>query len=251
MSEQPYKQPPITEAVIGLRFAAPIETGDVEKVSAALKSFYPLQQPIRGIGVHLNVPPGREGATTAQPIETHGSRLSTEDQTQIALVWPAQFIFSQLAPYPGWDVFFERFCRDWALWKRTLSYRKLTRIGVRYINRIDIPVATTPIIQHEEYLNIYPHLPAALDLVTSYSVVAQRPAPDIGCILTLNSSSAPSPLLGHAAFIFDQDIAKEGDPPQNDEDIYALLNQIRVKKNEIFEACITPRARELFKPWQA
>jgi uncharacterized protein (TIGR04255 family) len=137
------------------------------------------------------------------------------------------------------------------LWKRTLSYRKLTRIGVRYINRIDIPVATTPIIQQEDYLNIYPHLPAALDPVTSYSVVAQRPVPDIGCILTLNSSSAPSPLLGHAAFIVDQDIAKEADPPQNDEGIYALLNQIRVKKNEIFEACITPRARELFKPWQA
>jgi uncharacterized protein (TIGR04255 family) len=70
-------------------------------------------------------------------------------------------------------------------------------------------------------------------------------------MLTLNSSSAPSPLLGHAAFIVDEDIAKEGDPPQNDDAIYALLNQIRVKKNEIFEACITPRARELFKPCQA
>jgi uncharacterized protein (TIGR04255 family) len=249
MSEQPYKQPPITEAVIELRFATPMETGEIEKVSAALKSLYPLQQPIRGVGVHLNLPPGRDGATTAQPIETHGNRLSTADQTQIALVWPAQFIFSQLAPYPGWGVFFERFCRDWALWKRTLSYRKITRIGVRYINRIDILATTTPIIEQEEYLNIYPHLPAKLDPVTSYSVVAQLPIRDIGCILTLNSSSAPSPLLGHAAFIVDQDIAIERDPPQKDEDIYALLSQIRVKKNEIFEACITPRARELFKPW--
>jgi uncharacterized protein (TIGR04255 family) len=251
MAEQPYKQPPITEAVIELRFAAPMETGEIEKVSAALKSLYPLQQPIRGVGVHLNVPSGREGAATAQPIETHGYRLSTEDQTQIVLVFPTQFIFSQLAPYSGWDVFFGRFCRDWALWKRTLSYRKITRIGVRYINRIDIPLATTSIIKQEDYLNIYPHLPATLDPVMSYSVVAQRPVPDIGCILTLNSSSAPSPLLGHGAFIIDQDIAKEGDPPQNDEGIYALLNQIRVKKNEIFEACITPRARELFKPWLA
>jgi uncharacterized protein (TIGR04255 family) len=251
MAEQPYKQPPITEAVVELRFATPIETGDLEKVCAALKSLYPLQQPIRGVGVHLNVPPGREGSTIAQSIDTLGNRLSTEDQTQIVLVWPAQFVFSQLAPYPGWDVFFKRFHRDWDLWKRTLSYRKITRIGVRYINRIDIPTATTPIIQQEDYLNIYPHLPPAFDLVTSYSVVAQLQLHDIGCILTLNSSSTPTPLLGHAAMIVDQDIAKEGDPPQNDEGIYALLNQIRVKKNEIFEACITPRARELFKPWQA
>ena len=74
---------------------------------------------------------------------------------------------------------------------------------------------------------------------------------DIRCILTLNTSSAPSPLLGHAAIIVDIDIAREGDAPQNDEEIYALLNEIRVKKNDIFEACITPRARELFKPYQA
>jgi uncharacterized protein (TIGR04255 family) len=87
-----------------------------------------------------------------------------------------------------------------------------------------------------------------LQSMMAYSVVAQLPMPDIGCILTLNSSSAPSQLLGHAAFIVDQDVAKDGDPPQNDEGIYALLNQIRVKKNEVFEACIKPRARELFKP---
>jgi uncharacterized protein (TIGR04255 family) len=250
MSEQPYKKPPITEAVIELRFAAAIEVDDITKVRAALKSLYPLQQPIRGIEVRLNVPPsGQQGVTTAHPIETHGNRLSTEDQTQIVLVWPSQFVFSQLAPYPGWDVFFERFCGDWGVWKRTLGYRKITRIGVRYINRIDIP-ATVPLIQHEEYLNIYPRLPAEFDAVTAYSVVAQLPVSDIGCMLTLNSSSAPSPLLGHAAFIVDQDIAKEVDPPQNDDGIYALLNQIRAKKNEVFEACIKPRARELFEPCQ-
>src|SRR6202007_3259742 len=131
---------------------------EITKVSTALNSLYPLQQPIRGIGVHLNVPPpGQQGVTTALPIETLGNRLSTEDQTQIVLAWPAQFVFSQLAPYPGWDVFFERFRRDWGLWKRTLGYRKITRIGVRYINRIDIPAAITPIIQQEDYLNIYPH----------------------------------------------------------------------------------------------
>jgi uncharacterized protein (TIGR04255 family) len=249
MSEQPYKQPPITEAVIELRFATPIEADDIAKVSTALKSFYPRQQPIRGVGVHLNVPSGEQGVTTAQPIETHGSRLSKEDQSQIVLVWPAMFVFSQLAPYPGWDAFFERFCRDWALWKRTLGYRKITRIGVRYINRIDIP-ATDPIIQHEEYLNVYPNMPAEFQALMAYNVVAQLSLPEIGCMLTLNSSSAPSLLLGHAAFIVDQDIAKEGDPPQSDDGIYGLLNQIRVKKNEVFEACIKPRARELFKPCQ-
>jgi uncharacterized protein (TIGR04255 family) len=247
MAEQPYKEPPITETVIELRFATPLDVDDIAKVSADLKSLYPLQQPITDVRVHLNLPSSQQAVTTAHPIETHGSRLSTGNQEQIVLVWPQIFVCSQLAPYPGWDAFFERFCRDWGVWKRSLGYRKITRIGVRYINRIDIP-ETAPIVQHEEYLNVYPHVPAIFQTLMAYSVVAQLPLPEIESILTLNSSSSPSPLLGHAAFIIDQDIAKEGDVPQNDDAIYTLLNQIRAKKNEVFEACIKPPARELFKP---
>jgi uncharacterized protein (TIGR04255 family) len=250
MAEQPYKEPPITEAVIELRFAASIDPDDIAKVSGDFKSLYPLQHPIVDLRVNLNLPSSPQAVTTAQPIETHGSRLSTENQDQIVLVWPQIFVCSQLALYPGWDVFFERFRRDWGVYKRILGYRKITRIGVRYINRIDIP-ATVATIEHEDYLNVYPHIPAIFPSVHSYNMVTIIPLPDIGCTLTLNSSSAPSPLLGHAAFIVDQDIFKEGDLPQNDDAIYALLKQIRAKKNEVFEACIKPRARELFKPCQA
>jgi uncharacterized protein (TIGR04255 family) len=218
MAEQPYKQPPITEAVIELRFATPIDPDDIAKVSADLRSFYPLQHAITDVRVHLNLPSGPQAVTTAHPIETHGNRLSTENQDQIDLVWPQVFTCTQLAPYPGWDTFFQRFCRDWGVWKRTLGYRRITRIGVRYINRIDIP-ATVSIVEHEEYLNVYPHVPEMFQGLTAYSVVAQSRLSEIGCMLTLNSSSAPSPLLGHVAFIIDQDIFKEGDLPQNDNHI--------------------------------
>jgi uncharacterized protein (TIGR04255 family) len=250
MAEQPYKEPPITEAVIEFRFATPIDPDDIAKVSGNLKSHYPLQQSITDVRVHLNLPSVQQGVTTAHPIETHGNRLSTADQTQLVLIWPHMFVCSQLAPYPGWDAFFERFCRDWVVWKRTLGYRKIMRIGVRYINRIDIP-STAPVVEHEDYLNVYPTVPQIFPSLIAYNMVVQSPLPDIGCTLTLNSSSAPSPLLGHAAFIVDQDIFNEGELPQNDPAIYALLNEIRAKKNEVFEACIKPPARELFKPCQA
>jgi len=78
-------------------------------------------------------------------------------------------------------------------------------------------------------------------------VQAVLPVVDIGCKLTLNSAAVPAPILDHASFVIDQDIAKEVDPPQSDEAIYELLNQIRVRKNNVFEACISNRARELFQ----
>jgi hypothetical protein len=56
MAEQPYKQPPITEAIIELRFATPIDPDDIAKVSADLRSFYPIQHAITDVRVHLNLP---------------------------------------------------------------------------------------------------------------------------------------------------------------------------------------------------
>ena len=46
--------------------------------------------------------------------------------------------------------------------------------------------------------------------------------------------------------MFDQDIYKDNDVPQNERDLYDLLSRIHLKKNAVFEACITDRARELF-----
>jgi uncharacterized protein (TIGR04255 family) len=247
--DQPYKQPPITEAVIEIRFAAPIDTARIAEISADFQSLYPYEQRITDVRVQLYLPSAPQATTTAEAIEKLGHKRSSLDQTQILLLWPQNLIVSQLAPYPGWEVFFDRFRRDWTMWKRLMDYRKISRIGVRYINRIDIPVSGT-IVEHEQYLNLYPHLPEAFGNVRGYGVQAQVVLPDIDCMLILNSLSVPSPLLGHAAFIVDQDIANEINPPQSDEAIYELLNRVRTKKNEIFEACITPRARELFKPWQ-
>ncbi len=157
------------------------------------------------------------------------------------------FVVSELAPYPGWDAFFARFQRDWALWKRAVNYKKINRIGVRYINRIDIPMEGRPVTHEEEFLNVYVHMPEELQPLAAWAVQAQSRLPDMGCKVTLNLSVVPSPLLGHMAFVLDQDIAKDDNPPQNDGEIYELLNQIGAKKNSVFEACITDNARRLFK----
>ena len=241
MPEQPYKRPPITEAVIEIRFAAAIDSATLDEVSAAFKSFYPREELLKGVQFQMNL------GVTPSAVEQIGYRRSSPDQTHILLLIPPSLLMSQLAPYPGWDQFFGRFCRDWDVWKKSVGYRKIIRIGVRYINRIDIP-SSEPVVYEEQFLNVYPHIPEVLGPMTQYAVQAQLPIVDIGCNLTLNSSVVPSPLLDHRSFVIDQDIGKDN-PPQNDDGIYQLLKQIRATKNRVFEACITDRARELFEPW--
>ncbi len=248
MSPQPYTRPPITEAVIEIRVSSPIEITELGSVSADLADCYPLEQPVKNVGVAVGMPTTPEGKPTAQiKNEENGHRRTSVDLTEIVVLWPTKLSVSQLAPYPGWDTFFGRFMRDWAIWKKRIGYRKITRIGVRYINRLDIPMSGSTVIEESEYLNVYPHLPKDLGTMMAYGVQAVLPLADIRSKLTLNSSAVPSPLLDHAAFIFDQDVAREVELPQRDEDMFRLLHEIRDEKNRVFEACVTDRARELFQ----
>jgi uncharacterized protein (TIGR04255 family) len=247
MSLQPYTRPPITEAVIEIRVGSAIEMVELGRVSADLADFYPLEQPVKSVDVAVGMPSTPEGKPTARVNEETGHRRSSSDLTEIVVLWSTKLSISQLSPYPGWDTFFGRFMRDWAIWKKRIGYRKVTRIGVRYINRLDIPISGSAVIEESEYLNVYPHLPKALGTMMAYGVQAVLPLAEIRSKLTLNSSAVPSPLLDHAAFIFDQDISREAELPQRDEDIYRLLREIRDMKNRLFEACVTDRARELFQ----
>jgi uncharacterized protein (TIGR04255 family) len=166
--------------------------------------------------------------------------------SEIALIWPSALIVSQLAPYPGWDAFFARFVRDWKLWKKVSAFRRIIQIGIRYINRIDVPIESG-VIEESEFLNVYPIIPSRFGHFRGYGVQAQLYLEDIDCNLTINSAAVQSPLVGHGSFLLDIDVFRTNNPPQNEEEIFGLLNKVRVKKNEAFEACITNRARELFQ----
>ena len=142
MSEQPYKRPPITEAVIEVRFADEASPAQLERIAGGFASSYPHQQIQRAVGFQFAVPPEVSEQPTAQFNQQVGHRRSSTDLTEILLIWPSILVVSQLAPYPGWDTFFARFIRDWSDWKRLAGYRRIVRIGVRYINPIDIPTGS-------------------------------------------------------------------------------------------------------------
>jgi len=242
MTQPPYKRPPITEAVIEVRFAKVFDIAGDHKVVKKFRTLYSGYQELIDYDVKIEIS-GSIPTTDAIPHTVH--RFSSPDMTQLLILKDSSFAVSQLAPYQGWDEFLHRFVRDWKAWKRLMGFQEIKRIGVRYINRIDIPFSG-PILEHEEYLKVYPELPDVFGPTLAYAVQALLPLEDMKCVLNLNTAIVTSPLLNHTSFLIDQDIAKEVDLPQNDKGIYSLLNGIREKKNNVFELCITDKARELF-----
>jgi uncharacterized protein (TIGR04255 family) len=246
---QPYKRPPITEAVIGVQFAAQIAEDDLRKASSRFGDLYPgMQQVKTGVVQVVSLPDNRPPVANVR--ESVGYRRASDDATEIILFMPDTLIVSQLAPYPGWEVFFSRFTRDWHRWKREMGFLAVARVGVRYINRLDIPndvaILSKGLINQGEYLNVFVQMPDSLGPTSGYTAQAVLPVKDLEAQLVINTAVVPPPLLGHTSFLLDIDIGKIQDVPQRDDDIIAFLAEARTKKNMIFEACVTDRARELF-----
>lgn len=241
-----YRYPPVTEAVIGINFAENISVALLKSVSDRLAKNYPIHQPLRDISVRLdlNLHADQDSKTVAEVAEGH--RRSSQDMTELALALSNSLVVSQLAPYPSWAIFSKRFERDWKLVKKILGFREINRIGVRYINRIDIP-NTGSSVHLAQFLNVFPRVPDMLSPLMAGAVQTMSYFEDIKCKLNLNMGVVESPLLNHRSFLLDLDVSRELEVPQNDKDIFELLEAIRMKKNQIFEACISQRARdELF-----
>lgn len=243
-----YTRPPIIEAVIGITFAQPIKESVLATADRRFAKHYPAHQDNNHVNIKLNTVIGTHKAlahSAEQELITGHRRMST-NMDEIAVLLPDSLLVSQLAPYHGWDAFVARFKRDLALYKRPGTFREISRVGVRYINRIDIP-ASGNLVEHEPYLNLYPRVPDQLGPLLGYAMQSTFNLGDTGCQVTINSGPVASPTLGHASFVVDIDIYTTTQLPKKDAEIFALLHQIRVEKNRIFEACVTQRARaEIF-----
>jgi uncharacterized protein (TIGR04255 family) len=237
---QPYKRPPITEAVVEVRIDAGVTMPRVERVRDKLLESYPLPvQTLIAANVEL-----REDTPRVQQ-QLQGYRLTAADGAGLVSVGPNFIATSRLAPYEGWESFIATARRNWEVWKRRVGWQKIVRIGVRYINRIDIP--TSDPVNIDDYLTFTIRGPS-LDLppMTSFAINEVRPLGKDQCELILNASYVPSPLVKTTSFLLDLDISREVDLPQNDEGLWGFVDRIRGHKNFVFEGCITDRARELF-----
>ena len=236
---QPYKRPPIFEAIIEIKIEAPIESDLLERVKDQLLEEYPAP-PLKTVAVNLEIADEPKLLRHAQ-----GYRLSSGDGATLVTIGPNAISTSRLAPYEGWEPFIASARLNWSIWRKLTGWRKITRLGVRYVNRIDVPGDH---IQVGDYISFGMVLPPTLapTPVTSFALNAAMPLGKDDCRLILNSGSAASPLVHVSSFILDLDVSRETDLPQNEDGMWELANRIRAHKNIVFEACITDRARDLF-----
>jgi uncharacterized protein (TIGR04255 family) len=244
-----YSRPPIVEAVIEVRLADQITTEELARANSALSEHYPAEQSQREAQFRIEV----EGLGRPRPelvAEIEFFQRASQNQREVAVVKPSALAVADRAPYAGWDQFAKRFQRDWLVWTKAIGHRAIQRVGMRYINRIDVPWPDgAPALRQEDYIKTYFQAPEdAFGLTLSFEARAVFRAPKIDGQFLLRTARLPvGSVPGHLSILLDIDLSRDTNLPAETAELTALLNAMRHEKNRIFESCVTDRARELFR----
>jgi uncharacterized protein (TIGR04255 family) len=212
---------------------------DMEKVASQLRKVYPHQETINGVEIHIN-------QNVAVNPKSTGYKLNSDNQSDIVSISQNALAVARLAPYLGWDVLHKQFVTAWKSWKKVAKTKPVSRIGVRYINRIDIPRGENE-INLEDYLTFCPKTPDfGNSPITEYLIQITQQINE-SWFTTITSRAVPSPLVNCMSLLLDINVFRIKDIPLKDEDLWAVVNEAHTIKNTVFQSCITQKTEELFK----
>ena len=247
-----YARPPITEAIIELRFDPDISQDALAKFVRDVQGQYPTAKQSYEVTVELNIPAsGAEPAVTPKK-SFAGYKITSQDEADLILLAADRIATVRLAPYCGWEQFLEIAQNNYAILKKICGYRKIVRVATRYVNRIDIPfsgsesVDASKSIDTTKYLLLEPRIPKIIPNVSLFASQFVGYVPEIDGKVLVNAATVSSPLIDHVSLLLDIDLFKDQNIPQKDDELWKLLATLRNQKNTLFEAFVTDQARELF-----
>lgn len=243
-SSEHFNQAPITEAVIDLRVTLPdgFTVDSIDVIHKSIIDRYPSRNLFQTGS--LTVEMGEQPKVATE--QSHfGFQYASEDGRNILQASMSGFAFNRLAPYERWETFRAEAKSLWDIYRHVCAPSIVTRIAVRYINRLDLPTSDQVDMKH--YLRTYPEVsPDMPQLVTNFFMQMQMPQTDLGCMLNLTQASLPAAKPGFVSLVLDFDLYREGEwVSDDDEGIWGYLDVLRIGKNRAFRASITDATKEL------
>jgi len=242
LSLQKYPTSPVTQAVIEVRVDYEMDIKGMHKIVGKLKKDYPHQQTVKDIGIDIT----HEVNTSITPLNER-FQLSSRDELDYAIISKNSIAVTRYAPYLGWDALHEHLIKVWKLWKDVAKTQKISRIGARNINRIDIPCNKGEIVMMEDYFTFYPEVPGASDSpIIEYLMQVTRQINNTSWYATITSTYVPSPLINYVSFILDIDVFCSNDIPINDDKLFSMIAETRNIKNTVFQGYVTQKTKDLY-----
>jgi uncharacterized protein (TIGR04255 family) len=247
-----YARAPIAEAIIDVH--ASFETApslrDLEILCQAYKDRLPLINVINSFALKLAAnfsPDSPDAALQSNATTTQlGYRLSSANNDRVLQVRSLGMAYSHLPPYSDWETFLGEMRALWNSYSSALNVVSVTRLAVRFINRI--PIATGTDV--DEYVQLGPRIPVDVskDFVGYFMQLVlpvNQLGPEFRTIVNTGVEPGTSPTV--SALVLDIDVFCEKVIPIQSDQMWETLELLRAHKNRVFEASITDKVREMIK----
>lgn len=225
-----YRNPPLIEALCEFQFQAgqPWDWTVSGRVYERVQGEYPKKR--------------HQPMTESLPQEAHGcvARMLflSDDERLVMQVAPDLLAVNQLQPQTEWRAFRSVIQRALAVYHEVAQPAQIQRMGLRYINRIELP----NLLQASRYVCFLPQVPADIPHAPeAWALRVDIPYSE-GEYLRLQSAA-----LTHApAIVLDIEFATEQLYNPQADDWLRWLERAHTIVGQVFEASITPTAREAF-----
>jgi uncharacterized protein (TIGR04255 family) len=239
-----YKNSPIIEAVCEFRFE-PSEAWDLTVpglLYERLRRDFPIRRQAKQFQFRFG--PGAE-RSNAQTQPTGRMQFFSANEKSLVQVDRDLLVVNHLKPYSTWREFLPLIHRGFDAYAHVADPNGLRRIGLRYINRIEIP---GPRVELEDYFHFRPFVGAHLPQdFASFIVGMEVPYEKSRDRLRLQATTAVDQKADTVAVMLDLDyfLAEQGKIPLDS--AFEWLETAHQRLEQIFEACITDRLRTMFQ----
>lgn len=243
---------PIVEALVDFRVRPRdgLQVSDLEPIQEQLRSRYPTQKYVKQIMGRISVNVQEGAVQTVEPAvqsaEAIGIRLESPKGPHVLQAQLHGLTLSRLTPYDTWEALIEEAKDVWRTYVDVAAPLAVTRVGTRYINRLELPL---PMLDFDQYLMRAPQVPNGIpEVVSEYlsRVVAYESQLDASIVVTQALESVP-PGSNILPMLLDVDVFKVTNFDVNSNEYWDLLQRFRALKNTAFFGSITEKAKDLFK----
>lgn len=238
-----YHSPPIVEAVCEFQFAE--RDWDMTVLGLMyqeIREQFPLKRQLQGIEWELQAEKGQINQRVAGA--SPRMQFLRSDERALIQVGPGLLSINHLNPYPHWGVFRQMIFDTLSAYRRVAQPTSPKRIGLRYINRIDLPDDTTQI---SNYLRIGPQLPPGVrNEISSLVLRVEVPHLDDNGALLLTLASVPEQAVGKHSIVLDLDFITVGTGGLSFDVAEQWVETAHTRIEDTFEACLTDKLREVF-----
>lgn len=243
-TKRSYRNPPVVEALCEIYFA---DSSWDDTVPGAfyerVRSRFPRKQ--RREIQEARITMGPETSTAGVQRLPPWMQFLTEDGSLMIQVAENLVVVNQLLPYRHFENWEPIIYETLNVYNEVALPKRIVRIGLRYINRIEIPGTVIPM---EDYFKIYPNLPPSLgNRHGAFLVRVEAPQVEPGHSVLITFGPADSPQLAGETHAFMLDLYDRVSRPLDPNEA-ELKKEVRIAHDNVvmaFEGSITDQLRDL------